>query len=169
MFKICLAGASGNDVQKPGSPYFSTGSGFPFGLVANFWTTFFLDSLFSLFIFPNLSSVPLHKKHRSYSPIILGRSLKGSDGFFPHESIRDLLEQLNNDKVDLEVYTGYVNSRGARWVRDGSDQLQLGKQFEQQSHSLEITHPHTAAVLRFIAQDYKREALYDHLHAELDP
>lgn len=100
---------------------------------------------------------------------ILGRSLKGSDGFFPHESIRDLLEQLNNDKVDLEVYTGYVNSRGARWVRDGSDQMQLGKQFEQQSHSLEITHLHTAAVLRFIAQDYKREALYDHLHAELDP
>lgn len=100
---------------------------------------------------------------------ILGKSMKGSDGFFPHESIRDLLEQLNNDKLDLEVYTGYVNSRGARWVRDGSDQMQLGKQFEQQSHSLEITHPHTAAVLRFIAQDYKREAQYDHLHAELDP
>ena len=26
---------------------------------------------------------------------ILGRSMKGSDGLFPHESIRDLLEQLN--------------------------------------------------------------------------
>ena len=100
---------------------------------------------------------------------ILGQSPKGSDGIFPHESIRDLLEQLNNDKVDLEVYTGYVNSRGARWVRDGSDQKQLGELFEHQSHLLEITHPHTATVLRYIARGYMREAQYDHLHAELDP
>ena len=100
---------------------------------------------------------------------ILGRSLKGSDGIFPHESIRDLLEQLNNDKVDFEVSIGYLNSRGARWVRDGSDQKKRSKQFEHQSYLLEITYPHTATVLRYIAQDYKREAQYDHLHAELDP
>lgn len=100
---------------------------------------------------------------------ILGRSLKGSDGIFPHESIRDLLEHLNNEKVDSEVYIGYVNSRGVRWVRDGSDQRQLGKQFENQSHLLEITYPHTAAILWHIARDYMREAQYDHLHAELDP
>lgn len=100
---------------------------------------------------------------------ILGRSLKGSDGIFPHESIRDLLEHLNNEKVDSEVYIGYVNCRGARWIRDGSDQRQLGKQFEDQSHLLEITYPHTAAILWHIARDYMREAQYDHLHAELDP
>lgn len=100
---------------------------------------------------------------------ILGQSPKGSDEIFPHESIRDLLEQLNNDKVDLEVYTGYVNSRGARWVRDGSDQKQLGELIEHQSHLLEVTHPHTATVLRYIARGYMREAQYDHLHAELDP
>ena len=100
---------------------------------------------------------------------ILGQSLKDSDGIFPHESIRDLLEHLNNEKVDSEVYIGYVNSRGARWVRDGSDQRQLGKQFEDQSHFLEIIYPHTAAILWHIARDYMREAQYDHLHAELDP
>lgn len=100
---------------------------------------------------------------------ILGRSTKGSDGMFPHESIRDLLEQLNSDKVDSEVYIGYVNSRGARWVRDGSDQAQLSKQFDDKSRLLEITHSHTAAVLRYIAQDYMRESQYDRLHSELDP
>ena len=100
---------------------------------------------------------------------ILGRSLKGSDGIFPHESIRDLLEHLNNEKVDSEVYIGYVNSRGARLVGDGSDQKKLSEQYEAQSHLLEITHPHTATVLRYIAQGYMREAQYDHLHAELDP
>ena len=100
---------------------------------------------------------------------ILGRSPKGSDGVFPHESIRDLLEQLNNDQVDSEVYIGYVNSRGARLVRDGSDQKRLGKQFEDQSHLLEITHPHTATMLRYIAHDYMREAQYDRLHSELYP
>ena len=53
MFKMCLAVSSGNDSQKPGSSSFSMGSGFLFCLVANFWTTFFLDSLFSLSIFAN--------------------------------------------------------------------------------------------------------------------
>ena len=53
--------SNGNDSQKPGSPYFSTGSGFLFFLVANFWTTVFLDSLFSLSIFPDLSSIPFSK------------------------------------------------------------------------------------------------------------
>ena len=43
-----LAVSSGNDCQKPGLPYFSTGSGYSFSQKANFWTTFFLDSLFSL-------------------------------------------------------------------------------------------------------------------------
>ena len=56
-------------VQKPGS-LFSTGSGFLFFLVANFGTTVFLDSLFSLSKFPRSVIHALHKRLSGYSPII---------------------------------------------------------------------------------------------------
>lgn len=54
---------SSNDSQKPGS-LFSTGSRFLFFLVANFGTTVFLDSLFSLSIFPDLSSMLFTKDYQ---------------------------------------------------------------------------------------------------------
>ncbi len=100
---------------------------------------------------------------------ILGRSMKGSDGLFPHESIRDLLEQLKNEKVDSVMSVGYINNRGMRTVLDGSDQKMMGNKFIRAAQNMEITHPHTAMVLRYIAEDYLRDAKDDQLHSELDP
>lgn len=100
---------------------------------------------------------------------ILGRSMKGSDGLFPHESIRDLLEQLKNEKVDSVMSVGYINNRGMRTVLDGSDQKMMGNKFIRAAQNMEITHPHTAMVLRYIAEDYLRDAKDDRLHSELDP
>ena len=98
---------------------------------------------------------------------IFGRSIRGTDGIFPHESIRNLLEELDNEKLDREVYIGYLNSRGARIVLDGTDQRRYADQFKEASHSLAITYPHTSSILKDISEDYMREANRDFLQAEL--
>ena len=100
---------------------------------------------------------------------ILGRSMKGSDGLLPHQSIRDLLEWLKNEKLDLETSIGYINNRGARTVLDGSDQERMSNKFLKAAQDMEITHPHTAMILRYISEDYSRDAKDDRLHSELDP
>ena len=111
----------------------------------------------------------VQSSHFSLLGSILGRSDKGADGFFPHEVIRDLLEALENEKLDEHVYIGYLNSRGARTVTDGTGLRHRAIQFMEAARSLAISYPHTASILRDIAEDYMREARRDHLHSELDP
>lgn len=99
---------------------------------------------------------------------IYGRAISGTDGIFPHESIRDLLEQFDSDELDLQVYIAYINDRGARVVLlDGSDQMQKAAKFIADAQALSISYPHTAAILQKIADDYRREGKRDRLHSEL--
>ena len=99
---------------------------------------------------------------------IYGRAISGTDGIFPHESIRDLLEQFDSDELDLQIYIAYINDRGARVVLlDGSDQMQKAAKFIADAQALSISYPHTAAILQKIADDYRREGKRDRLHSEL--
>nr|DAW25646.1 MAG TPA: hypothetical protein [Caudoviricetes sp.] len=98
---------------------------------------------------------------------IYGRAISGTDGIFPNESIRDLLEQFDSDELDLQVYIAYINDRGARVVLDGSDQMQKSAKFIADAQALSISYPHTAAILQKIADDYRREGKRDRLHSEL--
>jgi len=111
----------------------------------------------------------VQSNHLSLLGSILGRSNKGADGFFPHEFIRDLLEALNNEKLDEEVYIEYLNSRGVRTVTDGTALRHRASQFVEAAHSLAIAYPHTAAILQDVAEDYMQEARRDRLHSELYP
>ena len=111
----------------------------------------------------------VQSSHLSLLGSILGRSSKGADGLFPHVVIRDLLEALDNEKLDEDVYIGYLNSRGARTVTDGTNLRHRGIQFMEAARSLAISYPHTASILRDIAEDYMGEARRARLHSELDP
>lgn len=99
---------------------------------------------------------------------ILGLSKFGIDGYFPHELIRDLLEEINNDDVDASMVTSYYNNQNGRFVTDGSDLKTTADDFFKKADSLEISHRHTAAILRSIGEDYRRESKRDYLHSEID-
>ena len=98
---------------------------------------------------------------------IYGRAIAGKDGIFPHESIRELLEQFDNNELDLQVCVAYINNQGARLITDGSDQMQKAAKFTADAQTLSISYPHTAAILQQIADDYRREGKRDRLHSEL--
>lgn len=98
---------------------------------------------------------------------IYGRAIAGPDGIFPHESIRELLEQFDSDELDLQVYIAYINARDARSVLDGSDQMQKAAKFTADAQALSISYPHTATILQKIADSYRREGKSDRLHSEL--
>ena len=67
------------------------------------------------------------------------------------------------------MFIGYINSRGAIWINDGSNQKELSDKYIKASNSWMIFYPHTASVLKYIADDYLRESKSDHLHSEIDP
>ena len=98
---------------------------------------------------------------------IYGRAIAGKDGIFPHESIRELLEQFDNDELDLQVRVAYINNQGARLITDGSDQMQKAAKFTADAQALSISYPHTATILQKIADSYRREGKSDRLYSEL--
>ena len=96
----------------------------------------------------------------------------GTDGIFPHEMIRNLLEHFNvleqsdRNKLDLHIYIAYNNKQSARFITDGSDQMQKAAKFAADAQALSINHPHTAAILRKIADNYRKEGKSEHLDSE---
>lgn len=98
---------------------------------------------------------------------ILGLSIPGADGFFLHDTIRELLEEINNDDVDRNMVVTYINNQNAHAVTDGSELKEKAKRFIEMADRLEISYPHTAAILRSIGQDYMRESKWDYLYSEI--
>lgn len=98
---------------------------------------------------------------------ILGLSIPGKDGFFPHESIRELLEEINNDNVDRSMIITYSNKQNAHFVTDGNELKEQAKRIYDAADRLDISYPHTANILRNIGEDYKRESKHDYLYSEI--
>ena len=92
---------------------------------------------------------------------ILGRSLSGKDGIFPHEFVRIALEKYSNEELTQNVAIGWKNSRGARFIADGLNEKNTELQYRNYARKLELDYPQTAKLLLMIARDYEWESKYD--------
>ena len=105
---------------------------------------------------------------------LLAKSPDGEDGLWPCEPVRDLLELLGAgaQRIGNGFVIGKHNLRGvtSRAAFAGGDQeRELVDKYRRQASSMDSKWPHTAALLRRIADGYKREAQwYDQESDELD-
>lgn len=100
---------------------------------------------------------------------IMGKSGLGKDGIFPHEHVRIALEKYSDDELTRNVASGWLYSRGARFVQDGLNERKTELQYREYARTMELDYPQTAKVLSIIADDYHWEAKHDQLDAELFP
>jgi len=99
------------------------------------------------------------------------RSPVGSDGVWPCEPLRDLLEAIGSRELENGVVLGRMNARGvtSRGVYEGGTQeRELAKQYRDGIPSTRAKWPRTARVLRDLADAYERDARWHDTHAELD-
>lgn len=111
----------------------------------------------------------IEDSHFSALGSILGRSIPGADGIFPHEFVREALEKYSNIELTRDVAIGWFNSRGARFVTDGLAEKKTADQYHSYARSLELEYPQTSKLLRMIADDYGREAKRDQQYSETFP
>jgi transcriptional regulator with XRE-family HTH domain len=93
----------------------------------------------------------------SYAPV-------GSDGVWPHEAVRSVLEQQASREMDTGFSTGVFNSRGVvtKNIGEGGGQERtLADRFRRHAEGLNITCPRTARLLRAIADHYEREGHWE--------
>jgi hypothetical protein len=88
---------------------------------------------------------------------ILASSPVGTDGVWPAEPVREIIENIGNARLDAGVHMGKINKRGVttRGVFEGGDQeRELEKQYREMAVKISTRWPRTARVLRGIADGY---------------
>ena len=98
---------------------------------------------------------------------ILGKAPNGSDGIFPHEVVRVVLESYREYRLNHHVMIGKLNSRGARYIEDGTYEINCSKKLREDAKLLEVTYPESAQLLRWLSDDYVAEGKRDHLFSEI--
>jgi len=102
---------------------------------------------------------------------ILAHAPEGRDGEWPHEAVRNLIEELANDVVERGFETQVYNNRGGttRAIGEGGTQERdLAQQWAKRSSQLISRWPRTGAVLLRIARGYETDARREDERAEND-
>ena len=100
---------------------------------------------------------------------VLAASPVGTDGVWPAEPVREIIENIGNSRIDTGLHIGKTNQRGvtSRGVFDGGDQERvLENEYREMAAKIATKWPRTARILRGIADSYQREARRHDAEAE---
>lgn len=101
---------------------------------------------------------------------VLSGSPAGTDGAWPTEPVRELIERLKSDDLETGLHIGRFNQRGVT-TRDplagGDLERNLKDRYEADAAKVAARWPRTAAFLRAFARTYERDATREDLEAEL--
>lgn len=92
---------------------------------------------------------------------VLARAPMGEDGIWPHECVRQLIEEVQSEDLDRGLFFGAINQRGAsiRFPDEGGDQERnLSAKYERARHALSGTCPRTSEILRQLIHNYADDA-----------
>lgn len=93
-------------------------------------------------------------------------SPKGEDGIVPHESIRHIIEQSENN----DIINGFVNSiyfdRGVYALTAGKNESRLAQEYSKLAKRLQIYYPKTAKIYSSLSERYKYDSIRDRKRAE---
>jgi len=102
---------------------------------------------------------------------LLSHSPSGSDGIWPHEAVRDVLERYESRNIEEGLEVGLYNQRGAtmRALGEGGKQeRELAEKYQQQADKIKYMWPRAASVLGRIADSYERDAARFDLEVKLE-
>jgi len=102
---------------------------------------------------------------------MLSSAPKGTDDMWPHESVRDVIDELNNKDIGLGLVIGVYNSRGTtmRAIGEGGGQERtLVEKYRRYARAVRDQWPRTARVLEQIADGFERDARREDTEAEME-
>jgi len=93
----------------------------------------------------------------------------GSDGVWPCEPVRDVMEEVQSEALMRGVHTGVYNSRGAHWRGEGGNQeRELADKYKSWGRELETSHPFVSSkLLMVLAHTYEYEAGHEDTEAAI--
>ncbi len=97
---------------------------------------------------------------------VLARSPQGTDGCWPHEAVRRLINDLHSETIEEGMVLGVLNGRGPTWRSldtGGEPERELAIRYAGWATVLAGSYPRTTKVLQDIRQHYQRNgSWHDH-------
>lgn len=90
--------------------------------------------------------------------MIFAHSPEGADGCFPHESVRESIENRYDEHLNNSYIAEVFNMRGAYVINDGTAELKLSEQYHDTADALRIRYPVTASIYDELEREYRYEA-----------
>jgi hypothetical protein len=91
---------------------------------------------------------------------LLSKSPKGSDGIWPHESVREVLEESLGDTLETAFLVGKQNQRGMTirsYDEGGAQEYQLARLYAEDAEKTKFIFPRTSYLLNKLAQWYEAD------------
>jgi hypothetical protein len=95
---------------------------------------------------------------------------QGADGAWPHEAVRDLLEEVASEHIERGISTEIFNSQGAGSRAIGAGGVQeraIAERYYTYARLLSDGWPRTACLMKAIAHDYDAVARHEDTQNEL--
>jgi addiction module HigA family antidote len=88
---------------------------------------------------------------------LLAHAPPGTDGVWPCEPVRDLLEELHSDAIMRGAHTGLFNARGVHWRgQGGAQERELADKYRAWAEALQYSHPYVSSnLLMGMVQTYE--------------
>lgn len=102
---------------------------------------------------------------------LLSYAPTGTEGVWPQEAVREVVEKLASDHLDTGMAIGIYNSRGvvSRAPLDGGNlERDLAERYHRFATALADAWPRCARLARRVAEIYEREARSEDVRAELE-
>jgi hypothetical protein len=110
---------------------------------------------------------------REIADVCIGKLLSGapvgSDGIWPCEPVRDVMDDIQSEALMNGAHTGTYNSRGVHGRGEGGNQeRELAEKYRKWGQALEASHPFVASrLLMALAKTYEYEANREHTEAAI--
>jgi hypothetical protein len=95
-------------------------------------------------------------------------SPSGSDGIFPHEAIREKIEEIGNEELMNSFAFAIIYGRGVHNVTGGKDEYKLGEKYAEISRKLLVRYQRTAKIFSIISKSFFTESEHERKIAETE-
>jgi hypothetical protein len=100
---------------------------------------------------------------------LLAHAPADSEGVWPCEPVRDVMEDLQSEKISQGACTGLYNLRGVHWKGEGGEEeRQLADRYRRWAQALRFSHPFVSgSLLSAMVKTYETEASREDTEAEI--
>jgi len=92
----------------------------------------------------------------------------GEDGYYPHEKIREVIENKHyfSEELKSSYCTKKYNDRGVFSPSAGKNELEISKAYKNNADHLRLKYPNTATIYDDLALTYIHESYRERIDAE---